>query len=457
MELGNAIGRPIKVDETTLRREIGYYASVLVEMDLLKPKPSNVWVETKYGGFLQEIRIPKLPKFYNHCNVVGHLVAECRSKRNEVDKGENVNGVQKKNVWQVKSKRVVKQMKEIFDICNTPKRREQPIEKDVVSEDEIVDAIIPPIIQYVESTSEGNKSNSDVSSSSSSTTQVVKVVGEGEVRISEVIKKVTIFWNFRGLRRAKAKDKLGSLVNQFSPTLCFVVEPKIKWNSKDSKQLKLKGMNHMVIHNSVNRGKGNIWLFRSASITTPTIVSITKQKISLMNLPWLVIGYFNTVLSTEEKKGGRSPFGVEMQDFHNCINTCSLIQAPTTGLHFTWCNNIAGNKRIVCTLDKALYNLKWMDTYPDWSYKVGVREVSDHSPLLGSCMDVNKPKIIPFRVLKVWLEESSFKEVIKEAWDENVHGNHAYVFMNKMKIMKKKIQDWNWNVFGDVRLKLQEA
>ncbi|XP_026378267.1 uncharacterized protein LOC113272677 [Papaver somniferum] len=121
-----------------------------------------------------------------------------------------------------------------------------------------------------------------------------------------------------------------------------------------------------------------------------------------MNLPWLVIGDFNTVLRIYEKKGGRSPLGVEMQDFHD-----------------------------------------------QWCYKAGVGGVS--------CLNVSKPKNIPFGIFKVWLEEDSFKELIQDAWNGNIHGNPAYVFMNNMKLMKIKIREWNWNVFGDVKVKMKEA
>lgn len=87
----------------------------------------------------------------------------------------------------------------------------------------------------------------------------------------------------------------------------------------------------------------------------------------------------------------------------------------------------------------------------------GVRGVSDHSPLLGSCVHIQKPKNIPFRVLKIWLSQEGFKELIKEAWSEEVIGNPAFVFMQKMKILEIKIREWNWNLFGEVRLKLQQA
>ncbi|XP_026378670.1 uncharacterized protein LOC113273117 [Papaver somniferum] len=75
LQMGKAMGRPIKVDETTLNKEAGYYASVQVEMDLAKAIPSKIWVESKYGGIEQSIQIPKLPKYCNHCNVLGHHVA----------------------------------------------------------------------------------------------------------------------------------------------------------------------------------------------------------------------------------------------------------------------------------------------------------------------------------------------------------------------------------------------
>ncbi|XP_026383640.1 uncharacterized protein LOC113279150 [Papaver somniferum] len=53
--MGSALGRPIRVDETTLKKEIGYYASILVEIDLTKAIPNKVWVESKYGTSQSEI------------------------------------------------------------------------------------------------------------------------------------------------------------------------------------------------------------------------------------------------------------------------------------------------------------------------------------------------------------------------------------------------------------------
>ncbi|XP_026417322.1 uncharacterized protein LOC113312800 [Papaver somniferum] len=154
--------------------------------------------------------------------------------------------------------------------------------------------------------------------------------------------------------------------------------------------------------------------------------------ISSLNKPWMLIGDFNAVLSMEEKKGGRSPLTSAMLDFNNCIQNCEMIQAPKTGLNFSWCNNRAGKKRIVCNLDRAFYNVKWSEVFPSWDYKVGTRGTSDHSPLFGATAAFPKPTNVPFRDLKVWLSHEGFKKVIEDAW---------------------KIE----NVFGDVRKKMKQA
>ncbi|XP_026458459.1 uncharacterized protein LOC113358966 [Papaver somniferum] len=81
MSMGREIGRPIRVDPTTLKQEIGYYASILVEIDLSNEIPNKLVVESKYCKFEQDIRTSKLPKFCSKCKIVGHLVTECRVAR----------------------------------------------------------------------------------------------------------------------------------------------------------------------------------------------------------------------------------------------------------------------------------------------------------------------------------------------------------------------------------------
>ncbi|XP_026453554.1 uncharacterized protein LOC113354436 [Papaver somniferum] len=243
----------------------------------------------------------------------------------------------------------------------------------------------------------------------------------------------------------------------------------------------------MVIHNETNDHKSNIWLFRSRSIVAP-FVSITSQMITVavdemlvsgvhahvnvvqrrylwsemqaiseLKKPWAVLGDFNAIISMEEKVGGRFPSRRSMIDFNDCLNACELMQPPKIGLEFSWSNYQQGSKRILCNLDRVVFNMKWLQIHSDWGYKVGLRIASDHAPLLGGCASVPKPKNVPLRFQKMWLEHPTFMKVVQDSWAEQVHGDVAYIFMKKLKNLKQILRDWNWKVFGDVNVQLHKA
>ncbi|XP_026378141.1 uncharacterized protein LOC113272534 [Papaver somniferum] len=81
------------------------------------------------------------------------------------------------------------------------------------------------------------------------------------------------------------------------------------------------------------------------------------QLISELKKPRAILGDFNVVLSIEEKVGGRSPSRISMTDFNDCINSCELLQAPKIGLDFSWSNCQQGSQRILCNLDRVVFNM----------------------------------------------------------------------------------------------------
>ncbi|XP_026442505.1 uncharacterized protein LOC113342057 [Papaver somniferum] len=118
--------------------------------------------------------------------------------------------------------------------------------------------------------------------------------------------------------------------------------------------------------------------------------------ISQIQKPWVVVGDFNAIISPEEKFGGKAPNRSSMMDFLNCLNECNLIQAPSTGQQYTWSNCQQGTKRILCVLDRAVFNSLWLQKYGDWGYK-------------------------------------------------------------KLKNLKKVLSEWNWSIFGNINTKIKEA
>ncbi|XP_026447002.1 uncharacterized protein LOC113347531 [Papaver somniferum] len=244
----------------------------------------------------------------------------------------------------------------------------------------------------------------------------------------------------------------------------------------------------MVIHNSSPGMKGNIWLFWNKNIQQPQVILVSSQMLTVsvgdvlvsgvhahvkaiqrrflwsemkivsdLNKPWIILGDFNAVLTHDEKVGGKVPNRNSMLEFSDCLNQCELLQAPKTGLQYSWSNCQHGSKRILCNLDRVVFNQKWLQLYSDWGYKFGMGIVSDHAPLLGGCANIPKPKNTPRKFQKMWLSHPEFMQVVSNYRSQNVVGDPAFQFVYKMKELKKVLNTWNWEVFGDVQVKINEA
>ncbi|KAF9623733.1 hypothetical protein IFM89_004814 [Coptis chinensis] len=106
MSMGRAFGSPVGVDKHTLDRTFGNFASVLVDVDLSKPIPSQFLVEEDEGkSFLQDAEVIRLPKFCGHCKSVGHLVAECKGLQKEIRREEALKEVTHPEPTKQKKKR----------------------------------------------------------------------------------------------------------------------------------------------------------------------------------------------------------------------------------------------------------------------------------------------------------------------------------------------------------------
>ncbi|KAK9277679.1 hypothetical protein L1049_007226 [Liquidambar formosana] len=80
--IARGIGTSLKIDDATRLRKFGYYARVLVDIDLSNPLPNTLWVERKDYGFNVELFYENLPYFCACCKSIGHLASNCRIARN---------------------------------------------------------------------------------------------------------------------------------------------------------------------------------------------------------------------------------------------------------------------------------------------------------------------------------------------------------------------------------------
>ena len=77
-EIASAIGTPLLIDSATQNRVFGYYARILVDMDLSKQIYNEVMIEREGYSFPIEITYERLPSFCTHCKNIGHHITSCR-------------------------------------------------------------------------------------------------------------------------------------------------------------------------------------------------------------------------------------------------------------------------------------------------------------------------------------------------------------------------------------------
>lgn len=53
------------------------------------------------------------------------------------------------------------------------------------------------------------------------------------------------------------------------------------------------------------------------------------------NIPWLVLGVLNSVLNQEDKIGGNPIIVAEILNFHNCVESCGLLEMSTHGSRYS--------------------------------------------------------------------------------------------------------------------------
>lgn len=115
-----------------------------------------------------------------------------------------------------------------------------------------------------------------------------------------------------------------------------------------------------------------------------------------VNLPWIVLGDFNIIRWSYEKRGGAVSNYVDMKCFNDCIDSCGLDDFALKGPIFTWSNSSSESSRVECRLDRCLKNTAFNLVTVDYQGLVLNNSLFDHCPILISTSAVMKARS-PFR------------------------------------------------------------
>ncbi|KAF9623256.1 hypothetical protein IFM89_000745 [Coptis chinensis] len=115
------------------------------------------------------------------------------------------------------------------------------------------------------------------------------------------------------------------------------------------------------------------------------------------------------------QKGGLTPRSAAMGDFRHAIDQNELMEPPNTGCKFTWWNKQLWVNKVMGKLDRMLVNVDLNTVHASWKYKVLGRIFSDHSPLVGWCITIPKPRNAPFKFHNMWASHPGFLTVVEES------------------------------------------
>ncbi|KAL8138394.1 LOW QUALITY PROTEIN: hypothetical protein V2J09_004395 [Rumex salicifolius] len=112
---------------------------------------------------------------------------------------------------------------------------------------------------------------------------------------------------------------------------------------------------------------------------------------------WFWMGDFNRLYNLEDKKGGVPVGVVDVLEFHETVEECSMRELTMEGNYFTWDNRRDGQDLIQERIDLAFMNEKWAELYPGVRVLHLARCGSDHIPIKISLNpeDVTDPGSVP--------------------------------------------------------------
>ncbi|XVF31569.1 hypothetical protein REPUB_Repub17cG0001900 [Reevesia pubescens] len=99
------------------------------------------------------------------------------------------------------------------------------------------------------------------------------------------------------------------------------------------------------------------------------------------NLPWLIVGDFNELLSHVEKQGGALRPSWQMATFKETVDACGLQEMPFSEPMMTWRWG-SGTNMILERLDRSLTTTDFLNLFPATIEEHLMSSTSDHFPLL---------------------------------------------------------------------------
>ncbi|KAA3462946.1 non-ltr retroelement reverse transcriptase [Gossypium australe] len=226
-----------------------------------------------------------------------------------------------------------------------------------------------------------------------------------------------VSWNVRGLGRSRTVKRLRNKLRAINPHILFLIETKLDEKSMERVRLKLGFSCGIAI--GADGSKGGLSLcwkdnslvslrsyssyhidvditdcdhgikWRLTGFYGNPVESLTAMSWDLLchlhhnnTGPWLVVGDFNKITSSFEKRGGQLRSESQIAQFRNALEACDLVDMGFSGRWFAWERGRFQATNIRERLDRGVANSDWLDLFHSYSVKHLNYSFSDHCPIL---------------------------------------------------------------------------
>lgn len=283
----------------------------------------------------------------------------------------------------------------------------------------------------------------------------------------------TLAWNCRGLGKPRVVQFLKEITQQIKPNIIFLSETLAKENKvkevckqinfagywaveaqghsgglallwKNNGSCQIRGSGTQFIDFEVENDQVGRWCYTGyygcpersrRRVSWDTLRGLAGDS----TLPWCILGDFNDMLFSEEKRGGREQPAGLLRGFTKAIDDCGLLDLGFVGEKFTWERWRGTASWVQERLDRAFANHDWKTLFPQAELRVLEVSTSDHLPIfLQLHKQVYIPKKRRFKFENVWLLEDEWTQIVKNGWDDAANRG----IMEKVMLCGVKLQEW---------------
>ncbi|XP_071726835.1 uncharacterized protein [Rutidosis leptorrhynchoides] len=174
------------------------------------------------------------------------------------------------------------------------------------------------------------------------------------------------------------------------------------------------------------------------------------------NEPWLLMGDFNVSLRIDESTASASSSSIAMREFQECVDRLSMSDINCSGFRFTWNQRPRALSGTLKKIDRVMGNDVFIDRYTNAYAVFYPYRISDHCPAVIKLPLTRSAKPKPFRFANFVTHHEDFKQIVSNAWVNEVRGHALFRLVKKLCMLKKPMRKLMW-CKGNIHTKVVEC